>query len=298
MHFVEKKPEEKRVDLDNKLKSNKILRIPGAYNPLTAKVIEEIGYDGVYVSGGVMSNDLGYPDIGLTTLNDVSNRSKQIARVTNLPTIVDVDTGFKSCKETVQIFENFGISAIHLEDQIEQKRCGHLDNKELISKKDMTKKIKECVEARSDKQFKIIARSDAKSVEGIDKMIDRCKSYIDAGAEIVFPEALKDETEFEKVRKSLDCYLLANMTEFGKSKLLNFKQLEELGYNIVIYPVTTQRLAMKSVEDGLRAIFADGHQNNIIDKMQTRKRLYDLVEYEKYNSLDEKIYNFSTEGHE
>ena len=129
-------------------------------------------------------------------------------------------------------------------------------------------------------------------------MIDRCKSYIDAGAEIVFPEALKDESEFEKVRKSLDCYLLANMTEFGKSKLLDFKQLEELGYNIVIYPVTTQRLAMKSVEDGLRAIFADGHQNNIIDKMQTRKRLYDLVEYEKYNSLDEKIYNFSTEGHE
>ena len=129
-------------------------------------------------------------------------------------------------------------------------------------------------------------------------MIDRCKSYIDAGAEIVFPEALKDESEFEKVRKSLDCYLLANMTEFGKSKLLDFKQLEDLGYNIVIYPVTTQRLAMKSVEDGLRAIFADGHQNNIIDKMQTRKRLYDLVEYEKYNSLDEKIYNFSTEGHE
>ena len=162
----------------------------------------------------------------------------------------------------------------------------------------MTKKIKECVEARSDKNFKIIARSDAKSVEGIDKMIDRCKSYVDAGAEIVFPEALKDESEFEKVRKSLDCYLLANMTEFGKSKLLDFKQLEELGYNIVIYPVTTQRLAMKSVEDGLRAIFADGHQNNIIDKMQTRKRLYDLVEYEKYNSLDEKIYNFNTEGHE
>ena len=129
MHFVKKKPEEKRIDLDNKLKSNKILRIPGAYNPLTAKVIEEIGYDGVYVSGGVMSNDLGYPDIGLTTLNDVSNRSKQIARVTNLPTIVDVDTGFKSCKETVRTFENFGISGIHLEDQIERKRCGHLDNK-------------------------------------------------------------------------------------------------------------------------------------------------------------------------
>ena len=129
-------------------------------------------------------------------------------------------------------------------------------------------------------------------------MIDRCKSYIDAGAEIIFPEALIDEKEFEKVRKSLDSYLLANMTEFGKSKLLNYKDLENLGYNIVIYPVTTQRLAMKSVEDGLRAIFKDGHQSNIIDRMQTRKRLYEIVDYEKYNSLDEEIYNFSKEGHE
>ena len=298
MHFIEKKAEQKRIDFDNKLKSKKILRIPGAYNPLTAKLIEEIGYDGVYVSGGVMSNDLGYPDIGLTTLNDVSKRSEQIARVTNLPTVVDIDTGFNSCKETIETFENYGITSVHIEDQVERKRCGHLDNKELISSEQMTKKIKECISSKKDKNFKIIARSDAKNVEGLDKMIDRCKSYIDAGAEIVFPEALKDESEFEKVRKSLDCYLLANMTEFGKSKLLNCKELENLGYNIVIYPVTTQRLAMKNVEDGLRAIFNDGHQNNIIDRMQTRKRLYELVEYEKYNSLDEKIYNFSTEGHE
>jgi len=298
VHFVKKKPKEKRLDFDEKLKSKKILRIPGAYNPLTAKLIEEIGYDGVYVSGGVMSNDLGYPDIGLTTLKDVSYRSNQIARITNLPTIVDIDTGFKSCKKTIETFENFGITAVHIEDQIEQKRCGHLENKELIVKEEMIKKIKECVNSKKDKNFKIIARSDAKSVEGIDKMIDRCKAYVDAGAEIVFPEALHNEKEFEVIRKSLNCYLLANMTEFGKSKLLNFKELENLGYNIVIYPVTTQRLAMKSVEDGLRDIFNNGHQNNIIDKMQTRKRLYDLVEYEKYNSLDEKIYNFNTEGHE
>ena len=162
----------------------------------------------------------------------------------------------------------------------------------------MVNKINDCVNAKKDKNFKIIARSDAKSVEGIDKMIERCKAYIDAGAEIIFPEALENENELEKVRKSLNSYLLANMTEFGKSKLLNYKDLENLGYNIVIYPVTTQRLAMKNVEDGLRAIFTDGHQNNIIDKMQTRKRLYDLVEYEKYNALDEKIYNFSTDGHE
>ncbi len=298
MHFIEKKPEEKRLDFNNKLKSKKILKVPGAYNPLTAKLIEEIGYDAVYVSGGVMSNDLGYPDIGLTTLKDVSNRSNQIARVTNLPTIVDIDTGFKSCKETIETFENYGISAVHIEDQIERKRCGHLENKELISTERMINKIKECVKAKKDKNFKVIARSDARSVEGIEKMIERCKSYIDAGADIIFPEALKDEKEFEKVRKSLSSYLLANMTEFGKSKLLSSKELENLGYNIVLYPVTSQRLAMKNVEDGLRAIFADGHQNNIIDKMQTRKRLYDLVDYEKYNSLDEKIYNFNTEGHE
>ena len=298
MHFIKKKVIEKREDFDKKLLSKKILRVPGAYNPLTAKLIEEIGYDGVYVSGGVMSNDLGYPDIGLTKLKDVSYRANQIARVTNLPTIVDADTGFKSCEETVNTFEKLGLTGLHIEDQISQKRCGHLDNKELISKEEMVKKIKLSVKSRKEKNFKIIARTDANSIEGIDKTIERAKSYQDAGADIIFPEALKDEKEFEKVRKNLDIYLLANMTEFGKTKILSYKQLEDFGYNIVIYPITTQRLAMKNVEDGLRNIFEHGHQNNIIDKMQTRKRLYELVEYEKYNSLDENIYNFSTEGHE
>ena len=298
MHFIKKKVIEKREDFDKKLLSKKILRVPGAYNPLTAKLIEEIGYDGVYVSGGVMSNDLGYPDIGLTKLKDVSYRANQIARVTNLPTIVDADTGFKSCEETVNTFEKLGLTGLHIEDQISQKRCGHLDNKELISKEEMVKKIKLSVKSRKEKNFKIIARTDANSIEGIDKTIERAKSYQDAGADIIFPEALKDEKEFEKVRKNLDIYLLANMTEFGKTKILSYKQLENFGYNIVIYPITTQRLAMKSVEDGLRDIYEHGHQNNIIDKMQTRKRLYELVEYEKYNSLDENIYNFSTEGHE
>jgi len=298
MHFVKKTIIQKREDFEKKLSNKKILRIPGAYNPLTAKLIEEIGYDGIYVSGGVMSNDLGYPDIGLTNLKEVSYRANQIARVTNLPTIVDADTGFKSCEETVNIFEKLGITGIHIEDQISQKRCGHLDNKELISKEEMIKKIKLSINSRKDKNFKIIARTDANSVEGLDKMIERAKAYQDAGADIIFPEALLDEKEFEKVRKNLNIYLLANMTEFGKTKLFSYKQLENFGYNIVIYPVTTQRLAMKSVEEGLKDIFERGHQNNIIDKMQTRKRLYELVEYEKYNSLDKKIYNFSTDGHD
>ena len=297
MHFVKKNLKQKRDDFNKKLLGKKILKLPGAYNPLTAKLIEEIGFDGIYVSGGVMANDLGYPDIGLTTLKEVSYRANQIARVTNLPTIVDADTGFKSCDETVKTFEKLGLSGIHIEDQISQKRCGHLENKELVSIKEMVNKIKLSIKSRKDLNFKIIARTDANSVEGLDKMIERAKAYQDAGADIIFPEALKDEKEFEKVRKNLNIYLLANMTEFGKTKLLSSTQLENFGYNIVIYPVTTQRLAMKSVEDGLKKIFKDGHQNNIIDKMQTRKRLYELVEYEKYNSLDEKIYNFSTEGH-
>jgi methylisocitrate lyase len=231
-------------------------------------------------------------------MDQVSYRSGQIARVTDLPTIVDIDTGFGNCKKTIEEFESKGLAGCHLEDQIAEKRCGHLDNKELISKDEMVKKIKECVASRKDKNFLIIARTDANSVEGLDKTLERIKAYEDAGADMIFPEAMKDESEFEKVRKISNGYLLANMTEFGKSKLLDKTQLENLGYNLVIYPVSTQRLAMQNVEIGLKSIFNEGHQNNIIDKMQTRKRLYELVEYEKYNTPDKKITDFSTEGHE
>ena len=298
MHFTKKNSSEKRIELINKLKKQKILRFPGAYNPLTAKLIAEIGFDGVYISGGVLSNDLGVPDIGLTTLKEVSYRANQISRVSDLPTIVDADTGFGDCKKSVETFEKLGLSGCHIEDQIEQKRCGHLDNKEIIPVEDMIKKIKKAVGAKKDKNFLIIARTDSNTVEGIKKTIDRVKAYEDAGADVIFPEAMRDEKEFEQIRKSSKVSLLANMTEFGKSKILSAKTLENLGYNIVIYPVTTQRLAMKNVEDGLKVIFKDGHQINIIDKMQTRKRLYELVEYEKYNTSDKKITDFKTDGHE
>ena len=252
MHFTKKTVTEKRSDLIRNLKSKKLLRFPGAYNPLCAKLIAEIGFDGVYISGGVMSNDLGLPDIGLTSLDQVSYRSGQIARVTDLPTIVDIDTGFGNCKKTIERFEDKGLAGCHLEDQIAEKRCGHLDNKELVSKEEMVKKIKESVKARKDNNFLIIARTDANSVEGLDKTLERIKAYEGAGADMIFPEAMKDESEFEKVRKAAKGYLLANMTEFGKSKLLNKKQLENLGYNLVIYPVSTQRLAMQNVEIGFK----------------------------------------------
>ena len=298
MHFTKKNALEKRSDFIKKLQSNKLLRFPGAYNPLCAKLIAEIGFDGVYISGGVMSNDLGLPDIGLTTLDQVSYRSAQINRVTDLPTIVDADTGFNNSANSIITFEEKGLAGCHIEDQIAEKRCGHLDNKELISKEDMIQKIKISVNARKDKNFLIIVRTDANTVEGLDKTIERIKSYEDAGADMIFPEAMKDENEFEKVRNASKGFLLANMTEFGKSKILNKTELENLGYNLVIYPVSTQRLAMQSVENGLKSIFKDGDQNNIIDKMQTRKRLYELVEYEKYNTPGKKITDFSTEGHE
>jgi methylisocitrate lyase len=298
MHFTKKNAKEKRKDFFNNLKEKKLLRFPGAYNPLCAKLIAEIGFDGVYISGGVMSNDLGIPDIGLTTLKHVSYRANQIAKVTDLPSIVDADTGFSNCKKTVETFENMGLAGCHIEDQIPEKRCGHLENKEVISISEMTKKIKEAVSSRKDKNFSIIIRTDANLVEGLSKTIERVKAYEAAGADIIFPESMKNEKEFELIRKNLKVNLLANMTEFGKSKLLSSNELENLGYNIVIYPVTTQRLAMKSVEDGLKSIFKDGHQNNIIDKMQTRKRLYELVDYEKYNTPEKKITDFKTEGHE
>ena len=298
MHFTKKNAGEKRKDFVNDLKGRKLLRFPGAYNPLCAKLIAEIGFDGVYISGGVMSNDLGIPDIGLTTLKHVSYRANQIAKVTDLPSIVDADTGFSDCKKTIETFERMGLAGCHIEDQIAEKRCGHLENKELISTNEMVKKIKTSVDSRKDKNFLIIVRTDANLVEGLEKTIERIKAYEAAGADIIFPESMKDEKEFDNVRKNSKVYLLANMTEFGKSKLLSTKELKNLGYNIVIYPVTTQRLAMKNVEDGLKIIFKDGHQNNIIDKMQTRKRLYELVEYEKYNTPGKKITDFKTDGHE
>jgi len=301
MYFVKKNPTEKRKILIKNLKSKKLLRFPGAYSPLVAKLIEETGFEGVYVSGAVVSNDLGLPDIGLTTLSEVSNRAEQISRATNLPTIADADTGFgeiMNCARTIERFENNGLCGCHIEDQINPKRCGHLDNKEIISVGDMIKKIKSAVRAKKDKNFLVIARTDANTVEGLKKTISRIKAYVDAGADMIFPEAMKNEKEFEAVRECTNAYILANMTEFGKSKLLTTKQLKNLGLNIVIYPVTTQRLAMKSVEDGIRKIFKDGHQKNVLKNMQTRKRLYELVNYKKYSEFDKNIFKFSKKGHE
>jgi methylisocitrate lyase len=261
-------------------------------------LIEEIGFDGVYISGAVLSNDLGLPDIGLTTLSEVSRRGREISRTTNLPSIIDIDTGFgetMSVSRTVKEMIDLGISGCHLEDQVNPKRCGHLDNKSLVETNDMVKKVKAGADAKTDKNFILMARTDARASEGLDKAIARAQAYVDAGADMIFPEALQDEKEFEAFRKAIKVPLLANMTEFGKSKLLDRKTLESLGYNMVIYPVTTLRLAMKAVEDGLRHIEQEGSQNKILDNMQHRSRLYEILKYEDYNSFDQNIFNFKIE---
>lgn len=296
MLFAHVSPTEKRKVFRVNLKSGKLMRFPGAFSPLVAMQIEKLKFDGVYISGAVLANDLGYPDIGLTTQTEIAQRGRQIARVTTLPSIIDIDTGFgepMNCTRTVMELVELGLTGCHLEDQMNPKRCGHLDNKTLVPREEMVKKIKAAVSGKiQDNQFLIIARTDARSSEGLEKAIDRAKAYVDAGAEMIFPEALQNENEFEAMRKALPVPLLANMTEFGKSPLLSASQLQNLGYNMVIYPVTGLRLAMKAVESGLRQIMSEGSQENLLDKMQHRKDLYELVQYEDYNVFDKNIFDF------
>lgn len=292
---------DKRTAFRAGLDSGKIQRLPGAINPLTAKLIQEIGFEGVYVSGGAFSAGLGLPDIGLTTLTEVIAHSKQIAGVTDLPVLVDADTGFgepMSAARTVLAAEDAGIAGLHLEDQVNPKRCGHLDGKAIVPTDEMVRRLRAAVTARRDPNFVICARTDAAGIDGIDAAIERAKAYADAGADMIFTEALHTESDFAKFRAAVDIPLLANMTEFGKSQLIPAQTLEEIGYNAVIYPVTTLRLAMGAIERGLREIHETGTQEGQLDRMQTRSRLYELLEYERYNEFDSGVFNFTLGGNQ
>ncbi|MFE7797680.1 methylisocitrate lyase [Nocardia sp. NPDC057440] len=289
---------DKRAALRAGLVSGKIQRFPGAFNPLVAKLIQEIGFEGVYVSGAVVSADLALPDIGLTTLSEVADRGQHIARVTDLPVLIDADTGFgepMSAARTVTILEDAGIAGCHLEDQVNPKRCGHLDGKAVVPTQEMVRRLRAAVSARRDPNFVICARTDAAAIEGIDAAVERAEAYADAGADLIFTEALSGEADFAKFRAGVSTPLLANMTEFGKSELLSAATLESLGYNAVIYPVSTLRLAMWAAETGLREIYAEGTQAGLLDRMQHRSRLYELLEYQRYNEFDSDIFNFSLE---
>jgi len=290
-----KSAEEKRKLFKEQLASGNLIQLPGAINALSALLIEKKQFDGIYLSGAVISNNLGLADIGLTTLSEVCTYAKTITSVTNLPAIIDADTGFgetMNVVRTIQELEYTGLAGCHLEDQVLSKRCGHLDHKELITTEKMARKINAAALGRKDDNFSIIARTDSRAKEGLQASIDRAKAYQDAGADVIFPEALKNESEFEAFRRALEIPLLANMTEFGKSKILDKKTLENLGYNLVIYPVTLQRLAMLAMEKGLDEIKRNGSQQGVVKDMQTRSQLYDLLKYEDYNKFDQDIFNF------
>jgi len=281
------------------LNSGRLQRFPGAFSPLVAKLVAEIGFEGVYVSGAVLSADLGLPDIGLTTLTEVATRGAQIAAVSDLPTLIDADTGFgepMSAARTITQLEDAGLAGCHLEDQVNPKRCGHLDGKAVVPTGEMVKRLRAAVAARRDPNFVICARTDAAGIEGLDAAIERARAYAYAGADLIFTEALSGPADFEKFRAAVDTPLLANMTEFGKSELLSVSRLGGIGYNMVIYPVTTLRLAMHAVEAGLREIGATGTQAGLLDQMQHRKRLYELLRYADYSQFDDDIFNFTVEG--
>ncbi|MEV7189186.1 methylisocitrate lyase [Kitasatospora sp. NPDC093102] len=287
---------ERRRAFREQLASGRLLRIPGAINPLSARLIQDTGFDAVYLSGAVIAADLGLPDIGLTTSTEIAARAQQTTRATDLPVLIDADTGFgepMNAARTVQLMEDAGLAGLHLEDQVNPKRCGHLDGKAVVPREEMVRRIRGAVDARRDPDFLLMARTDARSVEGLAAAIDRAKAYVDAGADAIFPEALADISEYEAFREAVDVPLLANLTEFGKTPLLDTRTLESLGYNIALYPVTLLRLAMGAIEDGLRTIAAEGTQASLLPRMQTRSRLYELLGYQEYSAFDSAVFDFT-----
>ncbi|GAA5194371.1 methylisocitrate lyase [Arthrobacter gyeryongensis] len=292
-------PEQKRLKLRDLLDSGTIAQFPGAFNPLSARLIEEKGFPGVYISGAVLANDLGLPDIGLTTLTEVATRAGQIARMTELPCLVDADTGFgepMNVARTIQELENAGLAGCHIEDQFNPKRCGHLDGKNVVDTDTAAKRIRAAADARRDANFLIMARTDIRAVDGIQAAQERAKALVDAGADAIFPEAMKDLSEFQAIRDAVDVPILANMTEFGKSELFTAEQLQGAGVNMVIYPVTLLRIAMGAAESTLDTIKRLGTQEVRVPAMLTRARLYDLVDYEAYNHFDTGVFNFQIPG--
>lgn len=288
-------PEQKRKNFKAAINSGKALQFPGAFNAVSAQLIQDHGFDGVYISGAVIAADLGLPDIGLTTASEVTSRAQQIARMTDLPTLADADTGFGevlNLARTVQIFEDAGISAIHIEDQVNPKRCGHLDGKAVVGDEQAQQRIASAVKARRDPNFQIFARTDIRGVEGLDAAVARAKLLEDAGADAIFAEAMASLDEFAAVRKAVDIPILANMTEFGKSELFTVSELEKIGVNIIIYPVSLLRSAMGAAERVLKTLKAEGSLKAEIEAMQTRSRLYELLDYKSYESFDNSVFNF------
>jgi methylisocitrate lyase len=277
------------------LAADGIVRMPGAFSPLSTRLIQEKGFEGVYLSGAVMANELGLPDIGLTTLTEVATRAAQVASATDLPVLVDADTGFgepMNVARTVQALEDAGVAGLHIEDQVNPKRCGHLDGKEVVDERTALQRIRAAVQGRRDPGLVIMARTDVRGVSGMAAAVDRAKALVDAGADAIFPEAMGSLAEFAAMRAAVDVPILANMTEFGKSELFTVDQLRDVGVDLVIFPVSLLRIAMGAIERGLDDLAASGSLQAQVPSMQTRARLYELVDYAAYSAFDAGVASF------
>ena len=267
------------------------IQVPGAPNALAARLIEKLEFEAIYLSGAALSAGvLGLPDVGLFTLSELAQQTAYLTRSCSLPLIVDADTGFGevlNVERTVIELEAAGAAAIQLEDQQFPKRCGHLAGKSLIDPAAMCAKLRAAVAARNDPSLVIVARTDARGVTSLDDAIDRARRYLDAGADWIFPEALQTKDEFAQFAQRIEAPLVANMTEFGKSPLLTLEELSELGYSVVLYPVTLLRTAMKAIESVLNVIAVDGTQADLLDLMQTREELYDVLDYRSFEQREQ-----------
>ena len=255
---------------------------PGAFNALVARAVARAGFNAVYISGGASANSAGYPDVGLLSLTEMCRNIREVSTASGLPVVVDADTGYGEVEmvhRTVVEYARAGAAALHLEDQVFPKRCGHLDGKQLVPVEHMVEKVRAASESRPDDGFVVIARTDAASVNGLDDAIDRGMKYREAGADMIFPEGLRTKEEFKTFADACPGLLLANMTEFGKTPMINVRTFSDLGYDLVLYPVTMQRVAMAAVTKGLTELAEKGSAESFLDAMQTRTELYDLLGY-------------------
>ena len=276
------------------LQNNEQLIIPGAINAYSAKLAEKAGHKAVYLSGsGVAAASYGLPDLGVTSMEDVLIDAKRITNATSLPLLVDVDTGWgdsKSISKTIEEFTKAGCAAIHIEDQVFDKRCGHRPNKQLVSISDMRSRIKIALDSKIEESFFIMARTDALASEGLDGAINRCGEYLDEGADGIFLEAVTSIDQYKEFKKNFSAPLLANITEFGKTPLFTQAELKEAGVDIVLYPLTAFRAMSQSAENVYNSVIKDGTQESLLDIMQTREELYEVLDYYNFEKkLDNKL---------
>jgi methylisocitrate lyase len=282
----------KTQKLRNLLKREEILVLPGTYNALTAKIIESIGFEAVYISGSAVASAMaGYPDIGLLSFTEMITNAKYIVDSVDLPVISDANTGYGNAINvirTIKEYEKIGVAGVHIEDQVMPKKCGHMEGKEVISSDEMIGKIRAAVDARTDENFLIIARTDSRAVLGLNEAVKRGNAYLEAGADMIFPEALTSREELELYSKSVDAPLLANMTEWGRTPLFSADELQEMGYKIALFPVSTLRVSQNAETNFLMELKSTGTQKGFLDKMTPRKDLYNLVSLPIFKALEDK----------